>query len=352
MKLVLSVATLALLVHNAATFLTSSNSCRKSLPLNSLLDEAYDVPSIAEKYSKSGGKAAGEIAKAAKAAKNIPKTEAIPSYDTSVGDAATVSSPPPAVPPEVPAATDSVASKVDDFLNAANEIKESLPDVKETVATGVKSFKPLSSPLKVTVPEIPPATTLEPGKVRSMAGYFREEIESGKFTLKPSADSLAESKEKVNALVDNAKNLKEQLAAGNYDSLKPKPEAFADVQAKIDILVDNAKNLKEKIAAINVDMPDSQFLVDAKTKITLLISNVYELFGKEPPQNLVLPDIPENSIGWIAAGFAAIFALTQRNAGVKKAKAEMGEIVEKEAAAASEIAVQLVSEVFGFRVLV
>ena len=51
MKLVLSVATLALLVHNAATFLTSSNACRKSLPLNSLLDEAYNVPSIAEKYS-------------------------------------------------------------------------------------------------------------------------------------------------------------------------------------------------------------------------------------------------------------------------------------------------------------
>jgi len=328
MQLVSRVVISALLVQTTVVSFQPSQVPRKSVvPLNSLLDEAYDVPSIAAQYSKSGA-AASDVAKAAKVVNKVSKTT-VPSYDTSVGTVTT------------PAATDGAAavkvSAVDEFLNAARETlpdvqesvttglsaaqdsvttglsaaRDNLPAVKSAVSTGFQNFKPMSSPLKVTVPEIPPPTQLEPGKVRSLAGYFRESVTSAKSIRTPDAEDLANAKAQIGSMVDTAKELTDQLT--------------------------------DQVASGSLSVsPD---LAEVKSKLALMVSNAYGMFGKDVPLSIQnMPAIDESQAGWITAGFVTLIALGKGNARASKAQETMGSLVQKEAAAVSEIAEQLVSK--------
>jgi hypothetical protein len=260
---------------------------RRSVQLNSLLDEAYDVPSIAGTYSRSSSTAptssqaavkkiaevtsatseaaARKVTQATEAAvQEIPKVK-----EVAESTVATVSS-------ATEEASKQVSSVVDEFVRAANE---NLPAVKSSVtasfSSGLEGFQPLISPL--TPREYVPSQPLEPGKVRDMYGFIRESLENGGLTL-----------------------------------------------------------------------PTGENMADAKNKIGLLVSNSYQLIGKEAPQtipDISIPDISDTTYGWIAAAFAAAIALNQRSAGVEDAKVAMGDMVQKEAAAVSEIAEQLVRTV-------
>lgn len=291
MQSVLRVATAALLVQCAAAF-KPSQVPRKSVELNSLIDEAYDVPSISQSYSRSTAEAA---TKASGIAKGIPNAaeklgKGMPKYDVSeaatkaqaatteasakVSEAtAQVSSAVDEATTKVSEASAQVSSAVDEFVKAASE---NFPAAKTTVSTGLAGFKPMLSPLDPSnFPKIAPAPPLEPGKSRTLIGYFREKVEDGSLSLKA---------------------------------------------------------------------PDADTVTNAKTKFALMVSNTYELFGKDAPQSI--PTLPEGSAGWIATAVVSLVALGQRNAGVAEAKAAMGDMVQKEASAVSEIAKQLVSRFF------
>eukprot|EP00980_Cylindrotheca_fusiformis_P011913 scaffold2830_cov131-Cylindrotheca_fusiformis.AAC.34 len=304
MHLVLRATTAFLLFQSAAAF-QPPHVPRRTVELSSLLDEAYDVPSISQSYSRAASEA---VSKASIMAKGVPKaTEKVaiglPKYDvpeaasraeaanmdasskmleanaqvsSAVDEASSkvsdvgvqASSVVDEASARVSGASAQVTSAVDEFVKAAGH---NFPPVKN-VPTGLPGFKSFTSPLDPSnFPKIPPAQPLEPGKARSLIGYVREKIEDGSFSVK---------------------------------------------------------------------VPDAATMSDAKSKFALMVSNTYQLMGKEAPENI--PALPDGSAGWIATAVVALVALGQRNAGAADAKAAMGDMVKKEALAVSEIAEQLV----------
>jgi len=289
---------------------------RRSVQLNSLLDDAYDLPSIAGTYSRSAEgasvavkqvaevaiKEAPKVAKVAAKVKGIPKpqvAEVAASVQTATTEASKVAASVQTATTEASTkaaaslqavtteastkvaaslqtvtteASKQASSAVDEFVRAANE---NLPAVKTTVSagisTGVNGFQHMTSPLANHV--FTPSTPLEPGKTRPMADYF----------------------------ADAFKN------AGSW----------------------------------SVEVPSGESVADTKSKFALMVSNTYALLGLDSPSTV--PAIPDNAAGWIAAAFATAIALNQRSSGIADAQVAMGDMVQKEAAAVSEIADQLKS---------
>lgn len=309
MKLATSVSIAALLSQSASSFQPTTVP-RSTLKLHSLIDQAYDVPSISNTYSRAGSEVAeivaakapkvAEVAKASAgvapvvsnsqstietSAKVAQASAKVAEASTKIAADATAqissavdefakSSKVTEVSTKI--ATDAsaqVSSAVDEFVKAANDIA---PAAKATLSETASAFKPLVSPLsQYHFPRVEAnLDTLQPGKVRPLIGYIQE------------------------ALLQNG-----GFSAGDYGTS----------------------------------------LEEAKSKVDLLISNTYALFGKEAPASFQgMSNLPEGSAGWIAAGAISLIALGQRNAGLAEAKEAMGTMVQKEASAVSEIADELV----------
>lgn len=271
MKLATRVS-IALLLGQSASAFQPTTVPRRSVELNSLIDQAYDVPSISDTYARAGSKVA-EVA-ASKAAVVATKASAVTA--STAQSTAEASAKVAEASAKVAQASTEVASKataqafsaVDEFVKAANDIT---PAAKTTIAATTNSFNHAISPLSQY--HFPRAeahlNTLEPGKVRPLFEYLQEALmQNGGLSL------------------------------------------------------------------------DGLSLEDSKTKLNLLISNTYALFGNKDAVDL--PNLPEGSVGWIATAAISLVALGQRNAGVTEAKEAMGTMVQKEASAVSEIAEELV----------
>lgn len=271
MKFATSVSIAALLSQSAVSFQPTTVP-RRSLELNSLIDQAYDVPSIAGTYARAGSKVA-EVA-AAKAPEVVaPVISSTPSAVETSAKVAEASAKLAEASTKIAAdATEQVSSAVDEFVKAANELA---PAAKTTLAETASAFKPMVSPLtQYHFPRVEAhLEPLEPGKVRPLFEYIQEAL----------------------------------------------------LQTR----------------SVSVDYGTS--LEEAKSKLNLMISNTYAMFGKDAPSNLPeLTNLPEGSAGWIAAATVSLVALGQRNAGLAEAKEAMGSMVQKEASAVSEIAEELV----------
>mmetsp|Transcript_3122 Transcript_3122/g.7327 ORF Transcript_3122/g.7327 Transcript_3122/m.7327 type:complete len:508 (+) Transcript_3122:70-1593(+) len=270
MKLAASFSIAVLLSQNASAFQPTSVP-RRPFELNSLIDQAYDVPSISDTYTRAGSKVAEVAASKASAVaastaqSTVEASAKVAQASVKVAEASTkVAEASTKVAAE---ATVQVHSAVDEFVKAANDIT---PMAKTTVTATVDAFKPLVSPLtQYHFPRVEAhLQPLEPGKARPLFEYIQ------------------------------------------------------------DMLLQNGGG---SVGALSLE--------DSKSKLNLLISNTYNLFGKDATANL--PALPAGSIGWIATAAVTLIALGQRNAGLAEAKEAMGTMVQKEASAVSEIADEL-----------
>jgi hypothetical protein len=96
-------------------------------------------------------------------------------------------------------------------------------------------------------------------------------------------------------------------------------------------------------------------LGNVKAKLGVMLGNAADLLGKKPlmpsmsrfsGMDLTLPAMagpPEGSAGWVVAGFAFLVAAGQRRAGLADAKAEMQDMIMKEASAMGELSGDMVS---------
>jgi methyl-accepting chemotaxis protein len=217
MQLILRVASAVLLVQSVVAF-KPAQVPRKIVQLNSLIDEAYDVPSIAQSYSR----AAAEVAtKVSDVAKGIPKVaKGMPEYDVSEVASKAQSATTEASAKVFSEASAQVSSAVDEFVKAANQ---NFPAVKSTVSTGLNSafFKPLLSPLDPSnFPKISPVHPLEAGKAHTLIDYFREKVEDGSFSMKvPDAGTMSDAKSKFALMVSNTYELFGQNAPQTIPAL-------------------------------------------------------------------------------------------------------------------------------------
>ncbi|CAJ1940316.1 unnamed protein product [Cylindrotheca closterium] len=266
MKLSPSVSIAVLLSQSTSAFQPTTVP-RRSFELNSLIDQAYDVPSISDTYSRAGFKVAdvaatkASVVAASSAQSSAEASAKVAEASVKVAEASTKAA---------AEATTQVSSAVDEFVKATNDIT---PMTKTTVATTIDAFKPVVSPLAQNhFPRVEAhLEPLEPGKARPLFEYLQE------------------------ALLQNG-----GISLGGLS------------------------------------------LEDSKSKLNLLISNTYAMFGQNAPSNLPeLSNLPEGSAGWIATATVSLIALGQRNAGLADAKEAMGTIVQKEASAMTEIADEL-----------
>jgi hypothetical protein len=91
-------------------------------------------------------------------------------------------------------------------------------------------------------------------------------------------------------------------------------------------------------------------MVNAKTKIALMASNTYNMFGHlGSPSDVNMPnlniptDLPEGAAGWTIAAVAVVLAAGKRSSGESEAQQHFEEFAKKESLAVKELAEQVVS---------